>query len=95
MTFTGWVDCTEERRAWKGIINVIETKSAVTPSLFAEQLCQCRCCVLQSKFPPFPPLVGSFANLLRFGLSRQRVGKKGPEIQAIICKSSKPSYLAS
>ena len=27
--------CTEERGAWKGIINVIETKSAVTQSLFA------------------------------------------------------------
>ena len=26
----------EEREAWKVIINVIETKSAVTPSLFAK-----------------------------------------------------------
>ena len=42
--------CTEERGAWKGIINVIETKNAVTQSLFANLLCQCRCCMLQNKF---------------------------------------------
>ena len=31
-----WVGCTQERRAWKAIINVIETKSAITPSLFTK-----------------------------------------------------------
>ena len=35
----------------------IKTKSAVTPSLFAKQLCQCQCCVLQSKFPLSFPLM--------------------------------------
>ena len=95
MTFTGWVCCTQERRAWKGIINVIETKSAVTPSLFAKQLCQCRCCVLQSKFPPSPSCPALLLICLGLALSGQGEGKKGPKIQAIICKSSKPSYLAS